>query len=266
MTSPEISENLIDSHCHLEMFCDLDLVMQRALDQGISHMVTIGTTLGDFSTLSNICKRFDGYVWMTVGIHPDYAETTPLDKVEAYFRDLPDCSHLIGVGEIGLDYLNFHDKTVKNQQKQLFDFQLQWAEDHNLPVVIHTRMAFQDTLDIVRTHPRTRGVFHCFGEDKEAARQVLDCRYILSFSGIVTFKNAKSVQEVARFVPDNQFLVETDAPFLAPTPHRGERNEPAFVRLTAEFVAQLRGVSIETLCEQTVQNFENLFGVNLLEN
>ena len=166
---------------------------------------------------------------------------------------------MVAVGETGLDY--FHSQAAEQQarQRESFDHQLHLAAGHDLPVVVHTRAAEKDTLALLRAHPEVRGVLHCFTESWDMARQALDLGYYISISGIVTFRNGANVAEVAARVPSDRLLVETDSPWLAPVPHRGKQNQPAYVVETAQFVAGLRGVDLETLAEVTSQNFRELF-------
>jgi TatD DNase family protein len=193
-------------------------------------------------------------VWASVGLHPDAAAES-LDWIEA------NLSHprVLAVGETGLDYLLEITDEVKLRQQEAFDFQLQLALKHNLPIIVHTRNAQADTLALMAKYPQVEGVLHCFTESWDMAEQALDMGYYISISGIVTFKNAESVREVARQVPIERLLIETDAPWLAPVPNRGKDNEPAFVADTAKFLAELRDTSVELLAAQTSANFHTLF-------
>lgn len=249
---------MIDSHCHLDYFDDLDSIIERAKEQKIQKIVTIGTQIDDFSRLSSICVRYPDYVNMTIGVHPDNVfgiETYALDNT---FKNMKE-DYVIGVGEIGLDYHENPDSCVKNYQKKIFEYQLYLAEHYNKPVCIHTRSAIHDTLDIIKNFPMNCGVFHCFCENVEVAKQVLDYGYLISLSGIVTFKNAQLVHDVAKFIPLDRLLIETDAPYLAPVPYRGKRNEPSYVRWTGEAIAYLKGISPRRVFKQTTENFNILF-------
>ncbi|MDR1208366.1 MAG: TatD family hydrolase [Holosporales bacterium] len=249
---------IVDSHCHLDSFYDLDSIIARAKNAGVTWMVTIGTEIDDFTRLKEICDSHIDCCSMTIGVHPDnigLLQKEDFDNACIYIKD----DHVIGIGEIGLDYKDNPDQENVHRQKAAFEYQLHLAETHGKPVYIHTRNAFEDTLSVVRNFPSVRGIFHCFCEGVDQARKALDMGYLISLSGIVTFKNAVSVHDVATYVPLDRLLVETDSPFLAPTPYRGKQNEPAYVKLVAERIAELRSVSPDVVFTQTTQNFINLF-------
>ncbi|MDR0633264.1 MAG: TatD family hydrolase [Holosporales bacterium] len=253
---------VIDSHCHLDSFADdLEAVVARAKTAGVEKILTIGTTPTDFTGLAAIATQYPGFVEVTAGIHPDYSAAADEQTTEDYFQaiDLPSQKYVVGIGEIGLDYRDAPPRAVRIRQQELFSQQLFWAGQLQLPVCIHMRDATDDVLHILRQFPGQTGVFHCFGADCGVAKQALDLGFFVSFSGIVTFKNAKTVQEAAKYVPLDHLLIETDAPYLAPTPHRGARNEPAYVRLVGEFIAVLRGVEYDTVAHQTSANFYQLY-------
>ena len=196
-------------------------------------------------------------VWASAGVHPDAAAEERAAR--EWLPSALEHPEVIAVGEMGLDYARDPDAPTKARQQACFEFQLDLAARTRLPVIIHTRAAQADTLRLLRAYPSVRGVLHCFTESWEMASAALDMGYYVSMSGIVTFKNAQQVRDVARAVPAQRLLVETDAPWLAPVPHRGKTNEPAFVRDTAQFVADLRGVSLAQLAEETTANFTALF-------
>jgi TatD DNase family protein len=254
---------MIDSHCHLDSFEDLQAVIARAQVAGVKKILTIGTQLNDLAKLQDIAQLFPGVVEVTVGIHPDYSDTATTQAVDAYFQGVSwgraGSVGPIGIGEIGLDYRNSPDHNAKIRQQELFEQQLYYAAALGVPVCIHMRDAAFDVFSILRRVTGVLGVFHCFSGDSDCARQVLDCGFLVSFSGIVTFKNAKTVHEAAGYVPLDQLLIETDAPYLAPTPHRGTRNEPAYVALVCEHIAHLKGVPREEIARQTSLNFYRLF-------
>lgn len=250
---------MIDSHCHLDMFDDLEGVMARAQAAGVRQIVTISTKVDDGPKLAEICQHYPQVVVMTTGVHPEETEELTDEALEEALRLTASSPFCVGVGEIGLDYHQKPAAATKARQQHFFDLQMSLARELGLPVSIHTREAISDTLAVVGNHSSVDGVFHCFSENVDIARQVLDLGYRISLSGIVTFKKATAMQEVARFVPLDRLLIETDAPFLAPEPHRGQRNEPAFVAHTGAFIAQLRGLDPEALFEQTERNTKDLF-------
>jgi TatD DNase family protein len=242
----------------LDSFDDLNAVIERAKLNNVSKIVTIGTQINDYARLRAICEQYADRCYMTIGVHPDNVSTLDERTLEETFAHITD-DRVIGIGEIGLDYREHPDIDVKTCQQKAFESQLSIAQTHRKPVYIHTRNAIADTIEIASRFPDVRGVFHCFCEGLDIARKVLDLGYCISLSGIVTFRNAPLVHDIARFVPLDRLLVETDAPYLAPSPHRGKRNEPAYVRLVAEGIANLRGVPSDVICEQTTANFYELF-------
>ena len=195
-------------------------------------------------------------VWATVGLHPDAAGADL-----GFVTDRAHHQQVVALGEMGLDYFHTepHDDATRAAQRDAFDAQLALAAANELPVVVHTRQAEADTLAALRNQPRVTGVLHCFTESWSMAEAALDLGYFISISGIVTFRNGDNVRDVARRVPADRLLVETDCPWLAPVPHRGKRNEPAFVADTAQYVAALRQVHPSDLAEQTTDNFRRLF-------
>jgi|TARA_B100000767_G_scaffold225586_1_gene214973 TatD DNase family protein len=243
----------IDSHCHLNYLNEPEKVLQRARSAGVSTCLCISVEQKCINKVLALADAHDD-VWASVGLHPDAAAES-LDWIEA------NLSHprVLAVGETGLDYLLEITDEVKLRQQEAFDFQLQLALKHNLPIIVHTRNAQADTLALMAKYPQVEGVLHCFTESWDMAEQALDMGYYISISGIVTFKNAESVREVARQVPIERLLIETDAPWLAPVPNRGKDNEPAFVADTAKFLAELRDTSLELLAAQTSANFNTLF-------
>lgn len=252
---------LIDSHCHLDfdvLSADLDGVMARAAAAGVAGMVTISTRVDNFSTYAGLAERFDN-VWCSVGTHPHNADqelhiqTEDLVRLSAH----PRC---VAIGEAGLDY--FYDNAPREAQETGLRRHIAAARLTNLPLVIHSRQADADMAAILEEETGQGAfpfVLHCFTAGMDLARRALALGGYISFSGIITFKNAKEIQEVAAFVPADRYLVETDAPYLAPIPHRGQSNEPAFVRHTAEKVAEIRGLSLEQLGRETTANFGRLF-------
>jgi TatD DNase family protein len=245
---------LIDSHCHLNYLDDPDGAIERARQSGVTTCLCISVDEDGYASVKALADTHED-VWATAGVHPDAAEGN-LDWIEAELSQ----PRVVAVGETGLDYFHAEDPAVQARQREAFAHQLDLGAKHALPVIVHTRQAEVDTLDLLRAHAGAHGVLHCFTESWLMAKQALDMGFFISISGIVTFKNADNVREVAAQVPANRLLIETDAPFLAPVPKRGKTNEPAFVAHTAAFLAELRGVDVAVLCEQTGQNFVQLFG------
>jgi TatD DNase family protein len=252
---------LIDSHCHLEFTQfteDFDSVLKRARDVGISKMLSISTSIHDFASVVKIAAKSED-ILISVGIHPEGVNDHGVVD-NSHIIALCSSSKVVGIGETGLDY-HYPDHN-KELQKQNFIQHIKAAQFANLPVIVHTRDAGDDTLAIMSAMLKEKpynAVIHCFTESMEFAKAALDLGFYISFSGIVTFKNALSLQEVAKFVPLSRMLVETDAPYLAPTPYRGKRNEPAFVSETAKFLADLKSVNYQDFCDITTSNFYKLF-------
>ncbi|HBY62704.1 MAG TPA: TatD family deoxyribonuclease [Solibacterales bacterium] len=251
--------NLVDSHCHLddERFAgEIEAVVDRALAAGVRQMVSIGTGDGppDLEAGIRIAEMF-APVWATVGIHPHNA-TQSNDAALARLELLAKHSKVVAVGEIGLDY--HYDFAPRDVQRRVFAEQLRIAAAAGKPVVIHTREAWDDTFAVLEEHWRGGGIMHCFSGGPQEARRSLALGFHLSFAGIVTFPKAVGVQQAARETPIDRLLVETDAPYLSPAPHRGKRNEPSFVTHTAAKVAELRGETIEAVARATTRNWERL--------
>ena len=252
---------LADSHCHLNykgLAEDQQAVLERARARGVTAMLNIATRESEWDDVLATAER-EVDVWATVGIHPHEADKHPhIDTAKLVER----ASHarVVGIGESGLDY--YYDHSDRERQQAIFRAHLAACRETQLPIVVHTRDAEEDTAAILReelgkgAYP---GVIHCFTASGAFADIALELGFYISISGIVTFKNAKDLQETAARLPLDRLLVETDAPFLAPVPHRGKTGEPAFVADTAAFVAKLRGESVEELSEATARNFHRLF-------
>jgi len=253
---------LIDSHCHLdsEQFNDdREAVIDRALAAGVERMLTIGSGEGppDVEVAIRLADRYP-MLYASIGVHPHDASKATAE-IYRRFAELAMHPKVVAVGEIGLDY--HYDHSPRQVQRDVFAEQMRIAADARKPILIHTREAWTDTMALIRRHgnPAFGGVIHCFTEGPSEAREALDLGFHISFAGIVTFPKSAGVQEAARMVPADRLLVETDAPFLAQVPHRGKRNEPAFVVQTARKVAELRGVDAEEIATITIANFERLF-------
>ncbi|MEW6695184.1 putative metal-dependent hydrolase YcfH [Tepidimonas thermarum] len=265
-----------DSHCHLDfpelqaMYPDVLAAMRAAR---VHRALCICTTLEGFDAVHRLAldaATGDPELWATVGVHPDnegVREPMLADLVER--AALP---RVVGIGETGLDYYRLGERSVADMawQRERFRVHIRAARQTDLPLIIHTRAASEDTLAILREEggctsrtdgggPPARGVFHCFTETREVARAALDLGFDISFSGILTFKNATDLREVARFVPLDRCLIETDSPYLAPVPHRGKTNTPAWVPYVAAQLAELKGLSVEAVAEATSANFDRLF-------
>ncbi len=252
---------LIDSHCHLDfdaLSSDLDGVLDRARENGVEGCVTISTRIRKFETIKAIAAGHQN-VWCSVGTHPHNADEE-LDVTVDEIIKLSEFERCVAIGEAGLDF--HYDSSPREAQAEGFRNHIAASRITGLPLVIHARAADDDMIGILEDETG-KGAFpfvlHCFSSGKELARRGLELGGHISFSGIVTFKNAQDIQDVARDVPPDRYLVETDAPYLAPVPHRGKSNEPAFVRHTAEMVAQLRGIALEQVAEETTDNFFRLF-------
>lgn len=252
---------LIDSHCHLEykgLVEDRQGVLARARAAGVSGFLSISTRQSEWDQVIGTAETEDG-VWASVGIHPHEADQH-VDLGEAALLERAKHHKVIGIGETGLDY--YYDHSDRAMQQALFRRHISVARETGLPLIVHTRDAEEDTSAII-AEEMGKGAFpaliHCFTASAGFARQMLDLGLYISLSGIVTFKNAKDLQGIAAEIPEERLLVETDAPFLAPVPHRGQVCEPAFTADTARFVAELRGVSADALAQSTTANFFRLF-------
>ena len=251
---------LVDSHCHLdfpELNADLSGVLSRMRDNGVTHALTISTTLETFPAVRAVAQAHAN-VWCTAGVHPDERRDGREVAEEELVRMARDAK-VVAIGETGLDYYRVEGDTA--WQRERFRTHIRAARSTGKPLVIHTRAAAADTLAIMREEGahEVGGVMHCFTETWEVAQAALELGFHISFSGIVTFKNAQALKDVAVRVPLERMLVETDSPYLAPVPHRGKTNEPAFVRHVAEEVARLRGVAVGEVARATTANFFRLF-------
>ncbi|MCK8783733.1 TatD family hydrolase [Roseomonas sp. NAR14] len=251
---------LIDSHCHLDYFEDAEIeaLVARAGEAGVERMVTIGTSVAQAEKVKSISQRFAG-VWCSVGVHPHNAGEGELPTV-AELVALADHPKVIGFGESGLDY--FYDKAPRDRQQESFRRHLRAAREAGLPLAIHTRQADEDTLAILRQE-REAGPFefllHCFTSGRELAEKAVEMGGYVSFSGILTFPRSQEIRDIARDLPAERLLVETDSPYLAPVPLRGKRCEPAYVAHTASVLAAVRGMTPEALAALTTANFRRLY-------
>jgi TatD DNase family protein len=284
---------LIDTHAHLDFpdFAnDLEDILRRAEEADVKRVITIGTTIESSRRAIELAKNHSS-VYAAIGVHPSYAEEAE-DDVITPLRELAKNPRVVAIGETGLDYhrlpsqelakekqvqvmtalqtetdeeieAQIRDGAYKSKQASLFQQQLDLAMELGLNVVIHQRDAWADTLEILRAYTgKVRGVFHCFGGSLDEANEVLELDHVVSFTGIVTFKNGVAVQRVAAAIPLWKFMVETDCPFLAPVPFRGKRCEPGYTRIVAEAIAAARGVSLNEIAEATTETAEHFFRFN----
>lgn len=252
---------LVDSHCHLnfpDFREDLDEVVARAKAAGVGVMQTICTEMEEFEEVAAIASRFEG-VYCSVGVHPNDSGKTKLVELDALIAA---ASHpkVIGIGETGLDY--YYENSDRATQQESFKRHIAAAQETGLPVIVHTRNAEDDTLEILSNSMKEKpftGVIHCFTSSHAFAEGAMALGLYVSFSGIVTFKNARELHESAAKIPLYRLLIETDSPYLAPVPHRGKRNEPSFVRYVNKMLAELKGEAEETVAKATTDNFFRLF-------
>jgi len=285
---------LIETHAHLDysdFAGDFDDVLRRANEAGVTRIITIGTSLASSRRAIELAEKYPS-IFAVIGVHPTCAEETDED-VASPLRELAKSPRVVAIGETGLDYhrlpsaevakekqvqvfsqalqtetseeleAQIHDGAYKSKQASLFEQQLDLAVELGLNVVIHQRDAWSDTLEIMKPYTgKLRGVFHCFGGTLEQANEVVDLGHLVSFTGIVTFKNGVAVRDVAAQLPLFKFMVETDCPYLAPVPFRGKRCEPAHTRIVAETIAAARGISLQDVAEMTTQTAEEFFRFN----
>jgi TatD DNase family protein len=253
--------SLIDSHCHLNyegLVERQDEVLDNARERGVTGFLNISTRQKEWGEVVAVAERHED-VWASVGVHPHEADAHP-DLGAAALAEGTRHARVVAIGECGLDY--YYDKSDRQAQRERFEAHIDAARQTGLPLIVHTRDAEDDTAEILERAVKEQGVtgvLHCFTGSAELARKGLDLGFYVSLSGIVTFKNAQDLQQTAKWLPADQMLVETDAPFLAPVPRRGRKCEPAFVADTASFVAELRGEHPEALGEATTANFFRLF-------
>ena len=250
---------LIDSHCHLHFDGykdDLLLVLERAKDAEVKALLTVSTALDDLPKILNLIDTYP-QIYGSIGIHPHETDHTPIDELRKVVLEHAKHPKIWALGETGLDF--YYEHSSRETQIPLFDAHLALSLETNLPVIIHTRNADDDTISTLKLHPSVRGVFHCFSGSKDFAKQALDLGFYLSFSGIITFQKAQDLRDVVEYVPLDRILIETDSPFLAPVPYRGKRNEPAYVQQVAETMANLKKLSIEEIAHITTENFYSLF-------
>ncbi len=253
---------LVDSHCHIPMLgkeMDVNQVIANAKALGVEHMLCVSVDLESYPEILSLAEQHE-HIYASVGVHPNTRMQEEVSQEKLI--ELASNDHVIAIGETGLDY--FRSEGDLEWQRDRFRTHIRAAKSVNKPLIIHTRDVGEDITRILKEEgaDEVGGVMHCFVEDWETAQKAMEMNFYISFSGIVTFKNAKEVQEVAKQVPLERMLVETDSPYLTPMPHRGKPNQPGYTRYVAEFIAELKGISFEQVAEQTSTNFFNLFNVN----
>ena len=255
---------LIDSHAHIqgnEYDGEVEAVIERARGAGVEKIIAVGGA-GDMSSNTDAIALADSFpdIYATVGMHPHDAKDVGTEELSA-LSELTAHPKVVAVGETGLDY--YYNHSPRDMQRRVFSQFIRIARQTGLPIVVHERDATKDAAELLRSEGagELRGVIHCFTGNYEAACAYLDLGFYLSFTGIITFKNAESLRDVVRKVPLEHMLIETDSPFLTPVPHRGKRNEPAYVRFVAETVAIVRGISLEQVARITSANAQNLFEI-----
>lgn len=256
---------MIDTHSHIdcpEFAEDLEQVLQRAKDAGVQKIFVPGICLKDTPHLLNVCNTYPNYLYPAIGLHPenimdeDYNQA--LDKLESILtQSLP---QIIAIGEVGLDF--YWDTTHKKEQLEVFERQIEWAEKYQLPLIIHVRKAHSELMEIMERHRGSNlsGIFHCFTGSAEQARDLLSFpNFMIGIGGVLTFKNAKLPEVVKKAIPLSRIVLETDSPYMAPTPNRGKRNESAFVKFVAEKLSEVFNVNFDTIVHQTTENVSKVF-------
>ncbi|WP_075258616.1 TatD family hydrolase [Herbaspirillum camelliae] len=255
----------IDSHCHInfpDLAARLPEIFGKMAENQVSHALCVSVDLPDFPQVLALAEQYP-HVYASVGVHPDY-EDTPEPSVDELVR-LADHPRIVAIGETGLDYYRLQGDL--EWQRERFRTHIRASRATGKPLIIHTRAASEDTIRILREEGASpqaggaAGVMHCFTESQEVADAAIELGFYISFSGIVTFKSAKDLQQVARTIPLERMLIETDSPYLAPVPFRGKTNEPGYVRHVGEFIADLRGIAAAEVARQTSDNFFKLFGI-----
>lgn len=250
-----------DTHCHLTMLNlepyegSIDAALAAARENGVSGFMGISVSLDDHIALAEIAARHAD-VGYSVGVHPCEDEAMMQSASVERLVELGQSDKVWAIGETGLDY--YHSCEFVDEQKRCFARHIHASQQLKKPVVVHTRSAKKDTIDIIRAEKSTHGILHCFTEDMETAKAVLDCGYYISFSGIISFKNAQDLRDVAKQVPLDRLLIETDSPYLAPMPYRGKNNEPKYVPYVAKALSDVYDMSLEEIGRITTQNFNNL--------
>jgi TatD DNase family protein len=254
---------IVDSHCHLDLLekqnMSISEVILSAKQNNVKILQTICTKITEIEKILSYSKLYD-FVYASVGIHPCNVDDQPKISADEIIKICQKEPKIIGIGETGLDY--YHESSLVKNQKNSFVEHIKAAQETKIPLIIHSRNADLDMMEILSSEQRNKNfpaLLHCFSSSKELARKALDLGIYISISGIVTFKNAKELQDVVEFVPLESLLLETDSPYLAPTPFRGKTNQPAYTRNVAEFIAKLKGVAFEEVVHKTTENFFKIF-------
>lgn len=265
---------MIDTHCHLTMVLDenknidydkiVDIV-NRMEQNGVTHAITMGVNLQDSINALEIANRYDN-IYCAIGVHPEDADSvdeSTFVKLEDLLRDNLNSGKIVAIGEIGLDY--YWRKDNKEKQIEIFKKQIELTKKYNLPIVVHCREAYGDTLDVLKQYApyNKAGVIHCYSGSIEWAREVIKLGFLISFTGVVTYSNAVNVQEVARWVEDDKFMVETDSPYLTPVPFRGKVNDPSYTKYTLEYISKIKNKNIDNLNKTTTNNAIKLFNLKI---
>lgn len=249
---------LIDTHAHIDMLNDLGSAIKNAQENGVEKIIVPCAYPNDIDKIYDIAQKYDNVFGM-LGVHPSEVKDwndSLIDKIKDYSKS----PKIVAIGEIGLDY--YWDKSFNDLQQEVFIKQIKLANELNLPIDIHDREAHKDSFDIIKEHNKgSKVVMHCFSGSPEFAKECIKEGWYLALGGVVTFKNAVKMKEVAKEIPLDKLLVETDCPYLTPVPHRGEENQPAYVRFVAEEIAKLRGITFDEVAEQTTHNAESVFGI-----
>ena len=260
----ETKNIFVDTHCHLddEKFSDdLNEVIERAKLAGVTRIINFGSTLKSSEIATQLSSTYEG-LFAGVGVHPEEIEDFSKNNAVDIIVNLTKNDKVVAIGEIGLDYHWTQDTEIKEIQQKIFIQQLDIARQLNLPVCIHERDAHGDAMKILKSEAKElRGVLHCFSGSMEMAREVWKMGFLIGVDGPLTFKNSAKLPEIVKEAPSDMILIETDAPYLAPTPHRGKRNEPAFVVEVAKKIAEIRGETLEHISEITTRNAENLYNI-----
>ena len=251
---------MIDSHCHLDhepLISNLDQILERAKEVGINKILTICTTLDSFIKIKEIIKK-DKIIYGTYGIHPHETKNNKINS-KLIIEEINNNKKIIGIGETGLDF--FYNHSDKKDQLNSFEEHIKAAIELNMPLIVHSRNAENETFDILNQFKKDnlKILMHCFTGSKDFAKKLLDLNAYFSASGIITFKNSIELQETFKMIPLDKLLIETDSPYLAPEPNRGKKNEPSFVKFTADKLALIKDLSSKNLIEITTRNFNNLF-------
>lgn len=251
---------LIDTHSHINMIENLSIeeILKNAAENNVKKIIVPAAEANDIEVVFELSQKYEN-VYCYLGIHPSEAKDWN-DKIEEKIRSLAKSQKVVGIGEIGLDY--YWDKSFIDLQKEVFIKQIEIANELNLPVNVHDRDAHRDTFDILKEHNKnSKVIMHCFSGSPEFANECIKEGWFIALGGVITFKNAKKMKEVASLIPLEKLLLETDAPYLTPVPHRGEENQPAYIKFVAEEIAGLRGITFEEVAQITTQNAEKILSI-----